>query len=119
MALVYPLMGQLLVVLLVITRFGQTRRKMDSSAAINASANLRNQSEVPVLFYVLCLAAIEVGATGTAMIVLAWLFVASRAIHAAIHLTYNHIPHRFAAFFFGVSAVTLMWLVLAAHLIGA
>ena len=119
MALIYPLMAQLLVVLLVITRFGQTRGQRESAAAVNASANLRNQFEVPVLFYVMCLAAMQVDAAGTAMIVLAWLFVVSRAIHAAIHLTYNHIPHRFAAFFFSVAAVTLMWVVLAAHLIGA
>ncbi|MGB0132977.1 MAPEG family protein [Dokdonella sp.] len=74
--------------------------------------NIRNQFEVPVLFYVLVVVLYQLGAAGLAAQVLAWLFVASRLVHAFIHTGANVVPVRRKAFMFGCLVVIAM-LVLA------
>ena len=37
-------------------------------------------------------------------VVLAWVFVATRCVHAFIHIGFNYVPLRFAAFFAGFAA---------------
>lgn len=70
-----------------------------------------NQFEVPVLFYVGTLAYLVLGLAESGVgLVLAWLFVVSRFVHAYIHITYNHLLHRIAAFWFGVMAVMGLWI---------
>ena len=63
--------------------------------------NIRNQFELPVLFYVLAVSIWQLGAAGTLAQSLAWLFVASRIIHARIHTGSNYVPARRRAFTFG------------------
>ncbi|MDJ0751326.1 MAG: MAPEG family protein [Woeseiaceae bacterium] len=75
--------------------------------AVQNARHFTNLFENPVLFYAACIVAMASGLGGMPMLVLAWLFVASRVAHAAIHLTSNRIPQRMAAY--GVS-----WFVLAA-----
>lgn len=79
--------------------------------AINNS--IRNQFEVPVLFYILVVVLYQLGAAGAVAQVLAWLFVASRLVHAGIHTGSNHVPTRRSVFMFGCLVVLAM-LVLAA-----
>lgn len=86
---------------------------------VEASDNFKNLFEVPVLFYAVCLAIASTGHVTLLQLVLAWLFVASRALHSAIHLTYNVVMHRFYAYFFGVACVFTMWALFAASLLGA
>jgi hypothetical protein len=40
---------------------------------------------------------------------LAWVFVASRYAHSFIHLSYNNVLHRFAAFAIGLLILLAMW----------
>lgn len=80
--------------------------------------NLVNQFELPVLFFAACLSLHAVGAAGTAAVILAWLFVASRAIHAWIHVTSNRIRYRQPAFTLGLLIVAIMWVLLAFGFIG-
>jgi hypothetical protein len=49
--------------------------------------------------------------------VLAWFFVASRCVHAFIHVTSNHVPRRFFAYAAGVFIMAIFWLELIARLI--
>ena len=56
--------------------------------------NIRNQFELPVLFYVVCLVLWALEAVGILALVAAWLFVLSRIAHAWVHLTSNDIPNR-------------------------
>lgn len=74
-----------------------------------ASDNFSNLLEMPILFYVLCLALLLTGRATPAFVIAAWVFVASRAVHTLIHITYNRVMHRFAAYV--LSAVWLygMW----------
>jgi hypothetical protein len=70
--------------------------------------NIRNQFEVPVLFYVLTVILWKLGQTGVLVQSLAWLFVASRIIHATIHIGSNYIPARRKVFMFGCVVVLAM-----------
>ncbi|GGE54462.1 membrane protein [Halopseudomonas oceani] len=73
---------------------------------------IRNQFELPVLFYVLVLLLWSVGAAGVLAQLLAWLFVASRVIHARVQTGSNHVPTRRRAF--SVGALVLMAMTLLA-----
>lgn len=63
--------------------------------------NIRNQFEVPVLFYVLCLALLALNAVSAFTLAVAWLFALSRVAHAYIHIYPNHVPTRRRVFMFG------------------
>ena len=116
---------------LYVERLGEMReRRIDpqsisTSTARNATLsrtsgadNFKNLLEMPVLFYVLCLALLAAEAVTTGFVQAAWAYVALRAVHSFIHLTYNRVVHRFLAY--AASSVLLfgMWLVFAAELVG-
>lgn len=71
--------------------------------------NIRNQFEVPVLFYALVMMVYALDAAGIAAQAAAWLFALSRVVHVYIHTGSNYVPRRRAVFTFGV----IMLLVLA------
>lgn len=77
---------------------------------------LANQFEIPVLFFVAALLALNFGAT-LIEVILAWLFVLSRYVHTFIHVTTNHVIRRFSAYAFGVGVIALLWLDLIIRLI--
>lgn len=68
-----------------------------------------NLLEMPVLFYVVCLVAIVAGATTAAILALAWVYVALRVVHSIIHISYNRISHRFAAFALSNGVLIALW----------
>lgn len=70
-----------------------------------------NQLELPVLFYVLTILAIITRHADLLFVVLAWVFVILRLVHAYIHLTSNHVGRRFAAFAASVVALLVMWVI--------
>lgn len=69
---------------------------------------IRNQFEVPVLFYVLAVLLWALNAVDLIALLLAGLFVLSRVVHALIHTGSNHVPTRRRLFMFGVVLVMLM-----------
>lgn len=74
--------------------------------------NFMNLLEVPVLFYVVCLVQYVTATPVTFFTGLAWLFVVARVVHSLIHLTYNKVTHRLAAFAVSNLVVLAMWLML-------
>ena len=62
--------------------------------AIKRANNYRNQFEAPVLFYAVVAFALITKGADTLMIVLAWIFVLSRIVHAAIHIGPNKVRWR-------------------------
>jgi hypothetical protein len=40
---------------------------------------------------------------------LAWVFVIARTAHAFIHIAFNYVPLRFAAFLAGVVTLAVIW----------
>jgi hypothetical protein len=73
---------------------------------MQASDNFKNLFELPVLFYALCLTHALLGSAGGLDLALAWGFVVTRAIHSGIHLSYNRVRHRFAAY---IGSALLLW----------
>ena len=70
-----------------------------------------NQLELPVLFYVLTILSLVTRHADLLFVVLAWIFVASRIVHAYIHVTDNNVNRRGPIFGLGVLVLTIMWLV--------
>ncbi|QTL05562.1 MAPEG family protein [Aquabacter sp. L1I39] len=73
----------------------------------------RNQFELPVLFYVLTALALFTRKADIVFVVLAWVFVASRIVHAFVHVTSNDVRLRFPAFLVGTVALLIMWVLFA------
>lgn len=70
-----------------------------------------NQFQLPVLFFVAALISLYLQPTWFDAL-LAWAFVASRFVHAAIFVTTNHVVRRFAAYAVGYGILCAMWLLL-------
>ena len=90
----------------------QARRALDEDAwpdsVRKVNNNIRNQFEVPVLFYALALMLFALNAIGAAALTVAWLFVLSRIVHAYIHVGTNYVPYRRKAFMFGCVMIVLL-----------
>lgn len=71
--------------------------------------NYSNLFELPVLFYVLCLALAATGLGTPGHVAAAWVFVALRAAHSLIHVTYNRVLQRFVAWMLGAAWLFGMW----------
>lgn len=78
-----------------------------------ATNHLNNLFQFPMLFYVTCLMTMVMGLSGPLLVALAWVFVATRIVHALIHLSYNNVIHRMLAFWTGAICVLAMWVVIA------
>jgi len=85
------------------------RVPVDPETSATAARNVTNQFELPVLFYVVCLAFHQVGAVDWIALLLAWAFVASRAVHAFVHMTSNVVLLRRRLFIVGFVLVGLLW----------
>ena len=81
--------------------------------------NYMNLLELPVLFYVACVIAYVTGIATRHLVVLAWIYVALRVAHSLIHVTYNRVMHRFAAFAASNFILVTMWVLLARALANA
>jgi hypothetical protein len=81
--------------------------------ATKRAANFRNQFELPLLFYAVVAFALIIHGADLLMVVLAWLFVLSRVIHAAIHIGPNKVRWRTPAYSLGFLILAIMWIKLA------
>ncbi len=98
-------------------KVSQFRENRDEPAeSLFVRNNLANQFELPVLFHACCLALLASGGVGPVVLVLAWIFVGSRYVHAAIHVTTNRIRYRQPAFAAGFLTLGAMWAALAVHI---
>jgi hypothetical protein len=74
-----------------------------------AADNFRNLFEVPVLFYVLCVAIAANDGSTPGLVAAAWVFVSLRALHSLIHVTYNRVTHRFLVYAASTLLLFGMW----------
>ncbi|WP_029006352.1 MAPEG family protein [Azorhizobium doebereinerae] len=81
--------------------------------ARQAANNLRNQFEVPVLFYVLTVLVLLTRKADLVFVILAWVFVLSRIVHACVHCTSNDVRLRFSAYGVGALVLLVMWVLYA------
>lgn len=94
--------------------FRENRQEPPESLLVHN--NLRNQFELPVLFYAGCLALYVSTADNMATVALSWIFVLSRYAHSYVHLTSNRLRYRRPLFMLGFFAVIGLWLWLAVWL---
>ena len=105
-------------------RLGEMRAKRISPQALStaraaagklentqAADNFRNLFEVPVLFYVLCIAVAITGGSTPGLVLAAWIFVGLRALHCLIHVSYNRVVHRFLVYVASTLLMFGMWAV--------
>jgi hypothetical protein len=134
-AIFWPMLAHVLLVFIVyvvlamrrahVVRSGEAKpavykmRASEPEGSMTAANNLMNQFEAPVLFHVCCLALNATAGVSIVALVLAWLFVLSRYVHAAVHLTTNRLRHRNLAFRSGLLLLAPMWIWFTLHLAGA
>ena len=70
-----------------------------------------NQFELPVLFYVLTILEIVTRHADFIFLILAWVFVLTRIMHAVVHTTTNRIRFRGSWYGFGAIALVIAWIV--------
>jgi hypothetical protein len=77
------------------------------------SANLRNQFEWPIFFYVVCiLAVVGQSASSPSFLWLAWLFIAGRVVHSGVQILTTNVRLRGLVFMINFVAVLWMWALL-------
>jgi hypothetical protein len=133
-AILYPVFVQVLLVFTVATLMAVARARaiaakdrqrgnpdlprgaiVWSEDAAKRAANYSNQFELPVLFYAVVAFALIAKGADLLMVVLAWLFVLSRIVHAAIHVGPNKLRWRTPAFAVGFVILAIMWIKLFLH----
>lgn len=76
----------------------------------NSRQTLKNQFELPIIFYFLISLIVATGRVTFLDIIFAWLFVISRYIHCYVRLSSNYVPHRSKVFIGGVMFLTCGWI---------
>lgn len=134
-AIFWPMAAHFLLVCLVYCLLGWRRREAVLNGAVrpdnfktrasepdvsaSVSANLMNQFELPILFHVVCLALFVTNGVSYVAVLLAWLFVALRYVHAFVHVTSNDLRVRSPVFAAGFLVLVVLWAWFALHLAGA
>ena len=67
--------------------------------------------KLPVLFYVLTILAYVTHLAGLIFVILAWIFVIFRILHAYVHVTSNIVRLRGAFYGVAVVALAINWLI--------
>ena len=88
-------------------RYGESRDVPGDVSIPNR--NLMNLLETPLLFYVVCVALFATRTVDAAALMLAWIYVALRFAHTAVHLTYNNVFHRLLVFAAGNLVLIAIW----------
>jgi hypothetical protein len=78
-----------------------------------------NQLQLPILFYVLVILAWITRKADLLFVVMSWIFVISRIVHAWIHTTTNDMRVRFYAFASGAFVLLIMWAIFALRILFA
>lgn len=122
----WPVLAQLLIPVLILLlngkrksadvksgQFDREKAAMDNEAwskpVVLTSKNLANQFQLPVIFYVLCLILASIDAVAMATLVVAWVFVATRYVHAYVHVSTNYVPVRMRVFLLGALALFVLF----------
>jgi hypothetical protein len=91
-----------------------TLAKLSPAAVSNPSDNLKNLFEMPVLFYALALYLFVTGQVDAAYVYAGWVFAGFRALHSAVHCTFNLVLLRF--WLYAVSTAALWFIAIRAAL---
>ncbi len=82
--------------------------QISPASVSNPSDNLKNLFEIPVLFYALALYLFVAAQVDAMYVSAAWVFVVFRALHSAVHCTFNLVMLRFYLYLMASLAVWFM-----------
>lgn len=130
--LIWPLLIHGFVTLLLFLPMSRVRRRLIAQGKVKASAfrlvdgepeesrkfsnAIRNQNETGLLYYAGILVAFVTGNATGLIVGLAWLFLALKLAHVAVHATVNKLRYRFPLFTAALVTLAALWLALAARL---
>jgi hypothetical protein len=77
----------------------------------------RNQFELPLLFYLLIALALLLHHADLIIVLMSWVFVVTRFVHAGIFVTSNDLGQRSLAWLAGVLALLAMWIYFALRIL--
>ena len=77
--------------------------------AAQFTRHVANMFESPTLFYAACVAGMVTGQNAMVMLVLAWIYVALRAIHAYIHTGSNKLQPRMRVYLASCMVLLGLW----------
>ncbi len=81
------------------------------------SPTVSDQFGLPGLFYVLIALALPLRKADLVIVLLSWVFVVTRFVHAGIFVTSNDVRSRSLAWFAGVLVLLAMWLYFALRML--
>ncbi|MDT2022307.1 MAPEG family protein [Methylocella sp. CPCC 101449] len=132
-AILLPVFAYVLLVLIILIELGRRRGQAVKAGEVGKDASLRenawpdrvtqvsndfrNQFEIPVLFLALVAFAMFTRKADLLFVVLSWVFVISRYVHAFIHTTSNSMVPRLSAYFIGVVVLMVMWIIFAVQIL--
>jgi len=85
-------------------------------AVAGPADNFKNLFEIPILFYVAVITIYVTQMVDVLFLTLAGIFVLFRYIHSFIHITYNHVMHRFHAYLLSTITIWIMWVIIGIRL---
>lgn len=86
---------------------------------VRINQHYENLLQMPILFYIVCvLFYLQSNLTST-IVILAWCYVATRAVHGLIHLTTNQVMHRFQSFLVSSIILVVLWIILFIKILSA
>ena len=88
-------------------KYGESKRVPGEVSIPNR--NMMNLLELPVLFYVAGLMYYVAGRVDQTVMAVAWVYVALRAAHSLVHLTYNNVMHRLVAYALSNFVLIAFW----------
>jgi hypothetical protein len=126
--ILWPVLAQILLVLLMYILLGYRKAKAVKTGGVNLKAtaldnkawpdavlkvsnNIDNQFEIPVVFFVLCLLFHSIGQVDVLVLALSWAYVISRYVHAYVHVGSNYVPLRLRIFSVGCLILLSMTLI--------
>ena len=77
----------------------------------------KNQFELPILFYILIAIALPLRHADYVIVLLSWVFVVTRLVHAGIFVTSNDLNRRSLAWFASVLVLFAMWIYFALRIL--
>ncbi|HEY4186910.1 MAG TPA: MAPEG family protein [Polyangia bacterium] len=96
-------------------RLGESPEVPEDIAVFNR--NLMNLLEMPLLFYVACLAFYVTHRVVPGVVMLAWIYAGLRIVHSLVHITVNNVMARLLSFAASNVVLLVLWIRFAARVL--
>jgi hypothetical protein len=84
---------------------------------VQAGNAYNSQFQLPLLFFVLVILAYLFKKADLLFVLMSWIFVVSRILHAFVHVTSNRVQTRFTIFAVGAVVLLIMWIIFALRIL--